>query len=81
MRSADSSPQQGTGMDEDDIEAFARVLVGPGRAVALKDRLRSRAWICSSSRIVVKNAEEIPVPAPCAKCGGIAFETIEPPLQ
>jgi len=30
---------------------------------------------CSTCREIVTSPEPIPVPAPCKRCGGIAFET------
>jgi hypothetical protein len=43
-----------------------------------RERINSRAWVCSTCREVVTSLQPVPVPAPCAKCGGIAFEAAEP---
>ena len=71
---------------KDEVQAFilSRYLQGIEEEqirVDLKDHLLSRAWLCSSGRAVSTSDEPIPVPAPCAQCGGIAFETVETPLQ
>ena len=68
-------------MDKKELETFARALLGPARIVNLKDRLLSQEWRCSSCGLVVESAEPVPVPAPCPRCRGIAFETVDPLLQ
>ena len=61
------------GMDEKD--AIDR-LGPPDEIIGREDRMRSRAWLCSTCREVVTSPVPIPVPAPCPRCGGIAFETV-----
>ena len=56
-------------------------LVPPDEIVRPEDRIRSRSWLCSTCGTVVTAAEPVPIPAPCTKCGGISFETVESPLQ
>jgi len=53
----------------------------PDEIVAREDRMRSRSWLCSTCRTVTTTAEALPIPAPCTKCGGIVFETVETPPQ
>jgi len=53
----------------------------PDEIVGPEDRMRSRSWLCSTCGTVATATEPVPVPAPCAKCGGISFETVETPLQ
>jgi hypothetical protein len=53
----------------------------PDEIVGREDRMRSRSWLCSTCRTVSTNAEPLPCPAPCVKCGGIFFETVESPPQ
>jgi hypothetical protein len=48
----------------------------PDAIVGREGRMRSRAWACTTCREVVRGSEPIPVPAPCPRCGGIAFETV-----
>jgi hypothetical protein len=61
-------------MDKRDvIERLGR----PDRIIGRKERMRSRAWVCSNCREVVARPDPIPVPAPCVRCGGIAFEVVE----
>ena len=62
-------------MDEKDI---SERLGPPARIVRLKDRMLSSEWRCSSCGLTVEDIIPIPVPAPCPKCSGIAFEAIEP---
>jgi hypothetical protein len=51
--------------------------LGPPDEIARReDRMRSRSWICSTCREIVTGLEPIPCPAPCQRCGGIAFETV-----
>ena len=65
-------------MEEKDIIEW----VGPpDKIVGLKDRLLSCEWRCSSCGLIVEDIIPIPVPAPCPKCSGIAFEAVEPILQ
>jgi rubrerythrin len=47
----------------------------PDKIVDHRGHLRSREWMCSTCKHVITSAEPVPVPAPCPKCGGIAFET------
>jgi predicted Zn-ribbon and HTH transcriptional regulator len=68
-------------MDEEELETFARALLGPARVVDLKDRLLSQGWRCSSCGLLVESAKPIPVPAPCPRCRGIAFETADPSVH
>jgi hypothetical protein len=53
----------------------------PDEVVGREDRMRSRSWLCSTCRTVTTTVEPLPCPAPCAKCGGIFFETVETPPQ
>ena len=69
------------GQREEKLKAFARKFLGPARRVSRKDRLHSRAWQCSSCGRTVEHANPISAPAPCPRCGGIAFETVDPRLQ
>jgi hypothetical protein len=61
-------------MDEHDV---IDRLGPPDKIVSRKDRMRSCAWVCSTCREVVTSSAPIPVPAPCIRCSGIAFETVE----
>jgi rubrerythrin len=67
-------------MDEEELDELTRRLLGPVRIVSLKDRLRSGTWKCTSCEYTRTSDTPILVPAPCPKCGGIAFETVEQPL-
>jgi hypothetical protein len=53
----------------------------PHEIVGREDRIRGRSWLCSTCRIVTTTVESLPNPAPCTKCGGIFFETVETPPQ
>jgi len=53
----------------------------PDEIVGPEDRMRNRSWLCSTCRTVTTAVEPVPIPAPCTKCGGISFETVESPLQ
>ena len=53
----------------------------PDEIVRREGRMRSRSWLCSTCRTVTTTAKPLPIPAPCAKCGGIFFEAVESPLQ
>jgi hypothetical protein len=65
-------------MDEKD--ALDRL--GPPDEIASRDdRMRGRAWACSACRQVVTSPTPIPVPAPCLRCGGVAFETVRTERQ
>ena len=68
-------------MDEEELETFARAFLGPAKVVDLKDRLLSQGWRCSSCGLLVESAKPIPVPAPCQRCRGIAFETADPSVH
>ncbi len=68
----------GSAMDEKDI---IERLGPPDKIVRLKDRMLSSEWRCSSCGLTVEDTVPIPAPAPCPKCGGIAFEAVEPVLQ
>ena len=63
--------------ERDVVERFGRhdEIGGP------EDRMRSRSWLCSTCGAVATAAAPVPIPAPCMKCGGISFETVESPLQ
>lgn len=64
-------------MDEKDVV----VLLGPpDESVRRQDRMRGRAWKCSTCTTVITCVEPIPTPAPCIVCGGIAFELVAAPL-
>jgi rubrerythrin len=65
-------------MDEKDI---IERLGPPDKIVRLMDRVLSREWRCSRCGHTVEDTVPIPVPAPCPKCNGIAFEAVEPVLQ
>ena len=39
-------------------------------------RMKSKAWICSTCCEVHRLLEPVTVPAPCPRCGGIAFERL-----
>jgi hypothetical protein len=59
-------------MDEKDaLDRFGP----PDEVISREDRMRSRAWVCSTCRETVTSPAPIPVPAPCRRCGGIGFET------
>ena len=61
-------------MDEKEVvERLGR----PDKIVGRRERMRSRAWVCSTCREGVISPGSAPVPAPCARCGGIAFEVVE----
>jgi len=53
----------------------------PDEIVRREGRMCSRSWLCSTCRTVTMTAEALPIPAPCTKCGGIVFETVETPPQ
>jgi hypothetical protein len=61
------------GMDERDV---MERLGPPDEIVGREDRMRSRGWICSTCREMTVTTEPQPLPAPCVRCGGIAFETV-----
>jgi hypothetical protein len=63
--------------EKDVVERFGP----PDEIVGREDRMRSRSWLCSTCRTVTTTVEPVPNPAPCAKCGGIFFETVETPPQ
>jgi hypothetical protein len=63
-------------MDEKDV---IDRLGPPDEIVSREDRMRSRAWVCSTCRKLVTSPTPIPVPAPCSLCHGIAFEAIREP--
>jgi len=65
-------------MDERDV---IDRLGPPDEIVGRDDRMRSRAWVCSECRQIVASPTPMPVPAPCALCGGIAFETLRTERQ
>ena len=46
----------------------------PDEIVSKSERITSRRWQCSACAEIVKTDEPIPVPAPCKRCGGIAFK-------
>jgi hypothetical protein len=50
----------------------------PDEIVGREHRMRSRTWVCSTCRETTLSAEPIPIPAPCVRCGGIAFEAEQP---
>ena len=60
-------------MDERDV---IKQLGPPDEIVTRAERMRSRAWLCSDCRERTETAEPQPAPAPCVRCGGIAFEKI-----
>ena len=64
-------------MDEEELKTFARTFLGPARVVSLKDHLLSCKWPCASCGLTVEDTIPIPVPAPCPKCNGIAFEAVD----
>jgi Zn finger protein HypA/HybF involved in hydrogenase expression len=68
-------------MDEAELSKFAKRFLGPARTVSLRDRLRNREWKCSSCKLVITSEAPIRVPAPCPKCGGFAFEMVDPAPQ
>jgi rubrerythrin len=52
--------------------------LGPqDKIVEPTERMRSRAWLCSTCGDTTVTAEPQPPPAPCPKCRGVFFETIE----
>jgi hypothetical protein len=53
----------------------------PDEIVGTAQRMRSRAWICSTCRELTTSSEPIPCPAPCTRYGGIAFEAEPSPAQ
>lgn len=65
-------------MDEKDVRER---LGPPDKIIGRSERMRSRVWMCSSCKLTITSIEPIPVPAPCLLCGGIAFETLDRPLQ
>jgi rubrerythrin len=68
-------------MDEEETKAALDRMLGPGRRIGRRERLKSRAWMCSSCKLTITNDTPIAIPAPCPVCGGIAFETAELPPQ
>ena len=63
---------QDMGMDERDVIDRLGLPDEIGRR---EDRMRSRSWICSNVPRDRHEPGADPVPAPCTRCGGIAFET------
>jgi hypothetical protein len=61
-------------MDEMDI---IERLGEPDKIIGPEDRMRSLGWVCSTCRSPIALAVPMPCPAPCAWCGGIAFETVD----
>jgi len=47
----------------------------PDEIITEAERMRARRWICSTCAEIIESADPIPVPAPCKRCGGIAFRT------
>ena len=66
-------------------DSYAALLIErlgtPDEIVGCADRMRSRSWLCSTCRSVTTTIEPLRCPAPCTKCGGIFFETVETPPQ
>jgi hypothetical protein len=60
-------------MDERDVR---KLLGEPDEIVGRADRMRSRIWTCSSCGAVTHSEQPIQIPAPCIRCGGIAFKAI-----
>ena len=57
-------------MDEKEV----RDLPGPpDEIVSRAERMRARMWQCSHCGEIVLSAEPVTNPAPCKRCGGIAF--------
>jgi len=46
----------------------------PDEIVSRDRRMRGAKWICSSCGAITRSEQPIPVPAPCIRCGGIAFK-------
>jgi len=65
-------------MDETEL---TRRLGQPDNIIGREERMRSLGWVCSTCRNATANVVPMPCPAPCAWCGGIAFEMVDPPAQ
>jgi len=69
-------------MKEDDAEKslpyiLRKLLENKRRKkVSKKNRLKSKGWICSKCRMIFIGREKVINPAPCIRCGGIAFEVV-----
>jgi hypothetical protein len=46
----------------------------PDEVVGKSERMTSRIWVCSSCSETFVSDKPVPVPAPCKRCGGIAFK-------
>jgi hypothetical protein len=57
-------------MEERDV---IRRLGQPDEIVRRDERMRSRAWICSTCRERTTYPGPVPIPAPCRRCGDIVF--------
>ena len=51
-----------------------KILVEPDEIVSKAERMKSRRWACNTCS-EIESDEPIQVPAPCKRCGGIAFKT------
>jgi predicted RNA-binding Zn-ribbon protein involved in translation (DUF1610 family) len=60
-------------MNEKDV---VELLGPPDEIVGRGDRMRSRAWKCSTCITVFEAVEPITAPAPCPKCGEVIFEVV-----
>jgi len=57
-------------------EADVIAALGPPDKITRGRRMMAIEWKCSTCVEITKSATAIPVPAPCHRCGGIAFEKI-----
>jgi len=60
-------------MDEDGVR---KLLGPPAEIVGREDRMRSSKWLCSSCGAITHSEQPIQIPAPCIRCGGVAFRAI-----
>jgi hypothetical protein len=52
-----------------------KILGAPDEILSKAERMKSRRWACNTCSEIVESDEPIQVPAPCKRCGGIAFKT------
>ncbi len=69
---------------EDMTQADVEEILGPGTPVSPNDRsMDSRRWKCDGCGFIHEFDVPVPfsAPAPCSKCGGIAFEKVASPTH